>query len=102
MKSKVCVAALAVCLFSLNLFSADNNWEGLNCGATGSTVTNIDDAASWSLGTVPGVGNNDHATMEFNGYGIGAVQGDLYIHATNLFNPSGLYFDSSAGMHGPY
>jgi len=98
MKSKVCFAAFAVCLFSINLFSADNTWEGLNCSATGSTVTNIDDAASWSLGTVPGVGNSDSATILFQSYKRGAVQGELYVYATNQFNPRSLYFDASEGL----
>lgn len=91
------LSLFVLCLSVLPLFSSDNTWQGINYSATGSSVSNVDDAASWSLGRIPGVGNEDRAIFLFQSYIEGAVQKDLYIWPTNQFNPSAIYFDGNNG-----
>ncbi len=86
----------AVCfLITTSAFAEDNRWLGINTASTGSGVTNVDDAASWSLGRVPGVGNDDRALFYFDGNA--ATQGNIYVTSDNLFAPSAIYFNGNSG-----
>ncbi len=93
MKKIICIVLMSV----LSLYSAENTWQGVNYSATGSTVSNVDDSASWSLNRIPGVGNDDGAVFLFQSDRAGAVQEDLYIWSTNQFAPSSIYFDGNNG-----
>ncbi|MGI5869758.1 MAG: hypothetical protein ACOX9C_10005 [Kiritimatiellia bacterium] len=86
---EACMAAIAVLLACGTLRSAEtNHWQGMNTPAGTAAMTDIDDAANWSLNRVPGVGNDDVASIGFY-----SDQGNLVVPGDAAFNPSALIFN---------
>lgn len=90
------VMTVAVLVLSCGVLRATetNYWIGANTSTGTAAKTLVDDITNWSLGRVPGVGNDDVAWFAFYN---GLNEADLYIAATNLFEPSSLIFEACIG-----
>lgn len=88
------LVAIILIVSSGSLRAAETNyWTGANTATGTAAKTLVDDITNWSLGRVPGVGNDDVAWFGF--YGVN--EADLYIAATNVFTPSSIIFEACAG-----
>lgn len=93
--SMLCIVVMG--LLTISVFAAENEWNGIN-GYPGSPVANVDVSESWTLGRVPGVGNDDFANLFFTGSSTNKQ--DMYISSTNQFAPSGIFFNGNKDPEG--